>query len=132
ACSTSKPLIKTGASSLSDCVLLTFLKKMHCAETSKNLFQPFLGLDTWLKLTGKDGVKDFLRTELGIQQDSTPCALSGCYHFTSINPKAVFTDTFLVSKCINTIWGIWIILGRFPRGYMVTGSLPYYPSLDPG
>jgi len=57
----------TGASNLSDCVLLTFLKKMHGTETSRNLFQPFLGLDTWLKLTGKDGVKDFLRTELGIQ-----------------------------------------------------------------
>ena len=62
-----KTAYQTGASKLSDCVLLTFLKKMHCAETSRNLFQPFLGLDTWLKLTGKDGVKDFLRTELGIQ-----------------------------------------------------------------
>ena len=49
----------TGASSLSDCVLLTFPKTMHGSETSRNFFQPFFGLDTWLKLTGKDGVKRF-------------------------------------------------------------------------
>src|SRR5207249_11713982 len=52
--------------------------------------------------------------------------------FTSINPKAVFTDTFLVSKCIGTIWGIWIILGRFPRSYMIIGSLPCCRTLELG
>ena len=35
----------TGASNLSDCVLLTFLRKMHGSETCRNLFQPFFGLD---------------------------------------------------------------------------------------
>jgi hypothetical protein len=62
-----KTAYQTGASNLSDGILLTFLKKMHGTETSRNLIQPFLGLDTWLKLTGKDGVKDFLRAELRIQ-----------------------------------------------------------------
>ena len=42
ACSDTKTAYQTGASSLSDCVLLTFLKKMHGTETSRNLFQPFL------------------------------------------------------------------------------------------
>jgi hypothetical protein len=41
-----KTAYQTGASGLSDCVLLTFLKKMHGTETSRNLFQPFFGLDT--------------------------------------------------------------------------------------
>jgi len=62
-----KTAYQTGASILSDGVLLTFPKKMRGTETSRNLFQPFLGLDTWLKLMGKDGVKDFFRAELRIQ-----------------------------------------------------------------
>ncbi len=37
-----KTAYQTGASSLSDCVLLTFLKKMHGTETSRNLLQSFL------------------------------------------------------------------------------------------
>ena len=45
ACSTPSAY-RTEASNLSDRVLLTFLKKMHGTETSRNLFQPFFGLDT--------------------------------------------------------------------------------------
>jgi len=37
-----KTAYETGAPGLSYCVLLTFLKKMHGAETSRNLLQPFL------------------------------------------------------------------------------------------
>jgi hypothetical protein len=62
-----KTAYQTGASGLSDCVLLTFLKKMHGTKISRNLFQPVLGLDIWLKLTRKDGVKDFLRADQRIQ-----------------------------------------------------------------
>jgi hypothetical protein len=37
-----KTAYQTGASGLSDRILLTFLKKMHGTETSRNLFQPSL------------------------------------------------------------------------------------------
>jgi len=37
-----KTAYQTGYPSMSDCVLLTFLKRMHGTETNRNLFQSFL------------------------------------------------------------------------------------------
>jgi len=113
-----KTAYQTGASDLSDCVLLTFLKKMHGTQTSRNLFQPLPRTRCLAEINGKRWRQGFFFEQNWIPVRLDALCTKWMLSFTSINPKAVFTDTFLVSKCISTIWGIWIILGRFPRSHI--------------